>query len=181
MGIDYWEGRGFDKEEAEFFDIRLDQESYRIIIPVKDIDGVNKFYIGRGISEFVKPKYLLSEGSKKSNYVYNIHNAKNFETVFLFEGPLDVISGGKDCIAILGKDLGDGQLNQLRQTNIKKIFIGLDTDALKRDIMKIKEKMRMYFDFEVINFPEKGDLNDMRIKFGKKGVRIFLENLKMKP
>ena len=38
--------------------------------------------------------------------------------------------------------------------------------------------MRMDFDFEVIDFPGKGDLNEMRIKYGKKGARIFLESLK---
>lgn len=180
MGVDYWEERGFDREEAELFDIRLDQESYRIIIPIKDLEGVNKFYIGRGISEFVKPKYWLSPGAEKSNYIYNIHMAKDFEEIFLFEGTLDAMSGGRDCVAILGKELGEGQLNQLRKTSIKKIYVGLDPDVDLRDILKVVIKMKLKLTIQRIEFPSREDLNDMRMRVGKEGVRIFLENMKKK-
>ena len=180
MAQRYWEERGFDKLNAEFFDIRLDEDMYRIIIPIKDLEGENKFYIGRAFTDFTKPKYWLSPGSDKSDCIFNLHRAKEFVEVFLFEGSLDVISGGPDCIAILGKDLGDGQLKQLCSTNIRKIFICLDRDVSNKEIIKIKEKLRLDFDTELMKLPVEGDLNDMLKIKGKKEVRRFLDDFKKK-
>jgi len=172
----YWQSRGFTRKDSIGFDIRLSEKDSRIIIPVKDLHGTPVFHIGRAIDVSMNPKYFFSKGADKKNYLYNLHNAKIYNEIFMFEGNLDVVSVGHNAIALMGKFLSKGQVDQLKQTSIQKIYLMLDSDVGKREMVMVKEQLRMIVDVRVLDPPKEGDMNDLLIKKGRDEVNKYLKD-----
>jgi len=177
MGRSYWEERGFSEEDAIIFDIRFSEENSRIVIPIKDSRGTVVFYIQRAIEVGMKPRYIFSVGANKKDYLYNIHNAKLYKEIFIFEGTLDVISAGQNSVALLGKFISEGQIEQLKQSSIDKVHLMLDKDVSRRERTRVKEKLRMIVDVREVQPPDCGDMNDLLREKGREGVDNFLKEI----
>lgn len=134
--IPYLSNRGFGPDIAGYFHWRYAPQqswfgkqnfSYRIILPVFDIDGNLKTFQGRDVTGKSDSKYLFPAGLPASGaYLYNGMNVRNTNRVVVGEGVFDVAAiklamdedqSLRDVVPIgtFGKHLSEGPGSQLEQ------------------------------------------------------------------
>lgn len=129
--IQYLLNRGFTKETCFHFEIGFSEKKHRIVIPVRNerhhIVGV----IGRTTLEDVQPKYLYSKGLPRKDVLFNLNQAKMYESVVIVEGSLDAMkihqAGHPNVVASLGAALTDQHGALLRQF-FNEVIIFSDND-----------------------------------------------------
>lgn len=87
-----------------------------------------------GNSDF--KKVLNPKGVSARSILYNYDTAKSYEDLIIVEGFIDAVKAGPNAVATNGKRLHPEQVEWLRKTNAKRIFICWDLDAwtdAKRD------------------------------------------------
>jgi 5S rRNA maturation endonuclease (ribonuclease M5) len=183
-GSPYFESRGFNRETLKHFGVR-DSDSFvmrnRSIIPVVYKQGKIGF-IARATKEWVQPKYLFSEGFKKTDYLYNYDNAikraQEIGCIFLVEGQGDVWklyeAGVYNAVGLFGKDISRSQRSLLLNSGVTKLVILTDNDQAGREA-KIKIKRDMSRMFKLI-FP-KMKTKDLGNMFTDKIKQDILDNL----
>ena len=167
----YFESRGFKRETLEHFGVE-DSNSFimrhRSIIPVS-FQGSSVGFIARSTKEWIQPKYLFSEGFKKTNYLYNYDNAisqaQKVGCMFLVEGQGDVWklyeAGVYNAMGLFGKDVSIKQKSLLLKSGVTKLVILTDNDQAGRE-SKIKIKRDMSRTFKLMFPPMKTkDLGNM--------------------
>ena len=172
----YFESRGFSKQTLKHFGVedcsdKFSPMRHRSIIP---INSENKpiGYIARSTKEWLQPKYLFSEGLKKTDYLYNYDNAidpahKN-SCMFLVEGQGDVWklyeAGVYNAVGLFGKDISGIQRQLLIKSGATSLVVLTDNDQAGRE-SKIKIKRDMGRLFNLI-FPKMytKDLGNMSIE-----------------
>lgn len=108
--LPYLENRGFPGSIVEYFhwryahsgsyfrykingDWHFQDHSYRVIIPVYDLDGNLRTFQGRDITGKAEKKYLFPPGLEGSGvHLYNGFNVRNTKRVAVGEGVMDVAS-----------------------------------------------------------------------------------------
>jgi DNA primase len=176
----YFLSRGFKPETLRFFEIESvahsDDRSLknRAIIPIRDVHGSKIGYIARATRDFVTPKYIFSKGLKKTDHLYNYHNAfvglarSQLDTLFLVEGQGDVWKlwecGVKNAVGLFGKDVSLQQRKLLLSSGATKLVILTDNDQAGRE-SKIKIKRDLGRLFKLI-FPKMHtkDLGNMLVE-----------------
>lgn len=184
-GSPYFESRGFKKETLKHFDIR-DSDSFtmrnRSIIPVKYKQGTVGF-IARSTKDWLQPKYLFSDGFKKTEYLYNYDNAigkgQKINCLFLVEGQGDVWrlfeAGVENAVGLFGKDISTSQRSLLLKTGITKLIVLTDNDQAGREAkIKIKRDLSRLFN---LVFPQM-HTKDLGNMFTDKIKQDILQNLK---
>ena len=97
----------------------------------------------------------------KSDCLFNIHNAVNYDEVYICEGVFDAISINRNGIAIMGKYLSDNQLKILSQCQFKRYIIALDNNA-KKEMYDIADKLRLYSEnVYITKYPDDRDINKL--------------------
>lgn len=170
---DYLEKRGYPKELIKAYQIGYVGYGYkgmsnRIIVPVRDIDGNLVGFTGRTVDEKWKekeiPKWYDSKNFKKSDFLFNLHNAKKYiesnSTVILVEGPFDVLrleqAGIHNSVAVFGRKLHNAQLAHLLRLPITKVVIIMDSDNAGKTGAKSTAKLvESYFTTQNIELPFK--------------------------
>jgi hypothetical protein len=126
--VKYLTDRGFDPEEID----RLYGVGYtksgeapqlarrRIIIPSYadgQCVGWQARYVGDADfkSDGAPPKYYTCPGMKRGRVVYNLDQARKYQTIVIVEGPTDVWRVGPMAVAIWGSTLSASQKELLRQ------------------------------------------------------------------
>ena len=134
----YLIGRGITPETAEYFqlrysrngvfwyrdgstgDVRYQDYSKRVIIPVFDIHGDLVSFQGRDVTGSAKRKYLFPPGYASTGaHLYNAHNVKGMEHIVATEGAFDVWAAkqaldedvdlrGVGVVGTFGKKLSSG-------------------------------------------------------------------------
>ena len=187
---EYFEQRGFSRSTLKHFNIRdcSDKKSYmygRSIIPVHNHTGKQIAFIARSNKDYVKPKYLYSDGFKKAQHLYNHHRAlsKATETscLFLTEGQGDVWkmyeAGVENCVGLFGKDISHYQKDKLLKTGVTTLIVLTDNDQAGREAkIKIKRDLSRLF---TLKFPKmsKKDIGDMSIKLIREDITSKLKGL----
>ena len=170
-GSPYFESRGFKGKTLSHFGVH-DSDSFimrhRSIIPVL-FQGSSVGFIARSTKEWIQPKYLFSDGFKKTNYLYNYDNAirqaQKVGCMFLVEGQGDVWklyeAGVHNAVGLFGKDISIKQRSLLLKSGVTKLVILTDNDQAGRE-SKIKIKRDMSRAFKLV-FPQMStkDLGDM--------------------
>tara|TARA_B100002019_G_scaffold39577_1_gene33130 strand:+ start:1106 stop:2035 length:930 start_codon:yes stop_codon:yes gene_type:complete len=156
----YFISRGFSEETLEFFGVRNTPRDtkgilrHRAIIPIFDCDGEYTGYIGRATRDFIQPKYIFSKGIRKSDYLYNYHNATpsmvHLNTLFLVEGQGDVWRlwecGVKNAVGLFGKDISTEQRKLLLNSGATRLVVLTDNDQAGRESkIKIKRDLGRLF------------------------------------
>jgi DNA primase len=169
----YFLSRGYREETLRFFGVQeWDRHSTthknRAIIPIW-FNSILVGYIARATKEWLQPKYIFSEGIKKSDYLYNYDNAikyiANTHALFLVEGQGDVWRlwecGVHNAVGLFGKDISDTQKDLLLKSGATTLIILTDNDQAGRE-SKIKIKRDFGRLFNLI-FPkmQSKDLGDM--------------------
>lgn len=173
----YFISRGFDPKTLEFFGVRDVPRSttgvlrHRSIIPIFGSDGGYVGYIGRATRDFVQPKYIFSKGIKKSDYLYNYHNAVGMESLFLVEGQGDVWKlwecGVKNAVGLFGKDISAEQRKLLLRSGATRLVVLTDNDQAGRESkIKIKRDLGRLFKlvFPKMNTKDLGSMLNETVK-----------------
>jgi len=183
----YFESRGFRRDTLDFFRVKdcCDRTSpmrFRSIIPI-DFCGHQVGYIARSTRDWLQPKYLFSNGIKKTDYLYNYDNALSSgqinKSLFLVEGQGDVWKlwecGVKNAVGLFGKDISGQQRKLLLKTGTTTLIVLTDNDQAGRESkIKIKRDMGRLF---TLLFPKMStkDLGNMSVDMVHKSI---LNNLK---
>lgn len=122
----------------------------RTVVPMFNNDIIIG-WSARAHNPHAKSKWMHSKGLPRSRYLYNVDSFDK-SGVFLTEGPLDCVklseAGFKSCGAIMGSFINNGQVEILKNKQIKKVILLFDNDeagekATAQSIKKLSE-------FEVI-------------------------------
>lgn len=157
-GSPYFESRGFDIKTLSFFGVKdcADRTSpmrFRSIIPI-NFCGHQVGYIARSTRDWLQPKYLFSNGIKKTDYLYNydnaIQNTQDTKALFLVEGQGDVWKlwecGVRNAVGLFGKDISGEQRSLLLKTGVTTLIVLTDNDQAGRESkIKIKRDMSRLF------------------------------------
>ena len=164
---DYLNQRNFRVQEViDQFKLRacynVGKWKFRIIIPVFFNNKLVTF-TSRSIFD-IDPKYKNCPNNESvmpiKNCVYNIDTVK--DKALIVEGPLDVFRFGNKCIAFFGMEYSSKQINQIKNKNLKKAFIMLDSgenEQAKAD--KLANILKLFIkEIKIINL-EKNDPADL--------------------
>jgi|TARA_Y100000034_G_scaffold136284_2_gene211987 DNA primase len=127
--------RGFEIDTLKYFEVCFSEKKNRVVIPVRDSNYKLVAMIGRAVLKDQEPRYLYSRGFKRAKVLFNLCNAKRYDSVVVTEGSLDAIkihqAGFPNVVATLGSAVSDEQFRLLSR----------------------------YFD-EIIIFPDKDDAGE---------------------
>ena len=153
----YFIARGYEPETLRFFGVQETPRGtkgvlrYRAIIPIWDADKRYCGWIGRSTRDFIQPKYIFSKGIRKTDYLYNYHNATGRnDTLFLVEGQGDVWRlwecGVKNAVGLFGKDVSSQQRKLLLDSGATRLVVLTDIDQAGRESkIKIKRELGRLF------------------------------------
>ena len=142
-----WLKQGIIYKGVEKFDIRISNDNSQILIPIKNMNGeivgINKrtTRTAAEMEMFNIPKYQLTSGFNKSNYIYglyeNINSIKEKEYCVIFEGCKSVLQRAtmqdNTSLALLGHSISDRQAEILSSLNLNEIVIAFDKDISKEE------------------------------------------------
>jgi len=140
--------------------IIYDRFRYRIIFPIRNINGDTIGFGARTLDNTVKPKYINSPESKlfsKRKEFYGLYEVKTYTTkkssIIIVEGYLDVISlhknGISNAVAILGTAFSNDHLKILKSSYNKIIFCFDGDKAGQRAALRTVYKCLSYVDINV--------------------------------
>lgn len=103
-----------------------------IIIPSYDQNGTLNYFTGRSFEQDPFIKYRNPECSRD---IIPFELFINWDSpLVLCEGPFDAIAIKRNAIPLLGKNIQSTLLKRIVQSTVKKIYIALDTDAIKQSL-----------------------------------------------
>ena len=101
-----------------------------VIIPSYDKDGSLNYFTGRS---FEKDPFIKYRNPECSRDIIPFELFINWDSpLVLCEGPFDAIAIKRNAIPLLGKNIQSSLLKRIVQSTVKKIYIALDTDAIKQ-------------------------------------------------
>lgn len=129
----YLKNRGITLEDIEKYNIGYcdsGQYAKMVIIPSYDATGNLNFFTGRS---FDPNPYIKYKNPDISRDVVPFELFINWDIpIILCEGPFDAIAIKRNAIPLLGKNLQQNLLKKIVTSTVKKIYIALDSDAMKQ-------------------------------------------------
>lgn len=112
------------------------------------------------------PKYLNSEGTKKSETLFNIYNIEsNINQIIICEGIFNAITAGKNAVASYGCNISDKQIQLIIDKKPKSILIAYDSDQPGVEgSLKVIDKLKAINYNGVVEYvllPNGIDINDL--------------------
>lgn len=174
-GREYLEKRGISLEVAKEYDLRYCPPQQRVVFPISS-GGYLFGWQARSVvpheiedpntgEVFRRPKVVTMKGLKKENTLMFADRLQGSDHAVLCEGPIDALKahlvGGN--VASMGKLVSRAQIQLLRNSGIRKLYIGLDPDAF----IEIVELAREFADLEVYRItppPGYHDLGEMTME-----------------
>jgi len=134
--------RGLEYNILEHFEVGYSAAKERVVIPVRDAQYKAVGFIGRAIKSEQEPRYLYNKGFKRANVLFNIQNAKQYNSCIVVEGSIDAMfihqAGFPNVVATLGSKISDFQFKLLKKY-FDSIIVFSDNDEageyMKRDIL----------------------------------------------
>ena len=101
-----------------------------IIIPSYDKDGILNYFTARS---FEKDPFIKYRNPDCSRDIIPFELFINWNSpLVLCEGPFDAMAIKRNAIPLLGKNIQSNLLKKIVQSTVEKIYIALDTDAMKQ-------------------------------------------------
>jgi len=101
-----------------------------IIIPSYDKDGTLNYFTARS---FEKDPFIKYRNPDCSRDIIPFELFINWDSpLILCEGPFDAMAIKRNAIPLLGKNIQSNLLKKIVQSTVEKIYIALDTDAMKQ-------------------------------------------------
>lgn len=175
---------GLVKSGQDYYDLFRN----RIMFPLEDLNGNIVGFSGRTyLPNQSDHKYVNSPETiifKKSNCLYNYHKAindiKKQDSVFLFEGFMDVIAAYRadvlNAVASMGTALTDDQIRAIKKLT-NNIVLCYDGDSAGQEATKraIYSLASFKMNVKVVVLPDGLDPDDYINKYDEKSLKDFLE------
>jgi hypothetical protein len=196
-GAAYLEGRGVPLEIAKKYNIRYAPSLLRVIFPV-EFQGSLLGWQGRLVvpTEYEDEDGEIKEALKvqnsfglKRDRIVMFADRVTQEHLILCEGPIDAIKcdriGGN--VATMGKGVSPGQINLIKNSGIKRLYLALDPDAATETsnlVDRLSGDMVIYHmlaaktDLGDMDFDEVYDLYRSAVPIGAGKVFIYIKPLK---
>lgn len=163
--------RGFSKETLEYFEVGYSKIKERIVVPVRDVQYKLVGLIGRAIHDWQEPRYLYNKGFKRASILFNIQNAKFFDSVIVCEGSLDAVkvkqAGFDNVVATLGAKVTSNQIDTINKY-FDQILIFSDNDEAGAEMRRVIIDQCCGKDLYVIKIPDDikdpGDMTEHQIQ-----------------
>ena len=108
-----------------------------IIIPSYDKNGKLNYFTGRS---FLKNPYRKYKNPEASRNIIPFELFINWDLpLVLCEGPFDAIAIKRNAIPLLGSNIQGSLMKKIVTSTVKKIYIALDSDAIKKSIKYAEE------------------------------------------
>ena len=128
----YLNKRGVTKQDIVKYNIHYSEEGElknMVIIPSYDADGFLNYYVGRSFDKNAYIKHKLAFGTKD---IIGFEMYINWDLpVILCEGAFDAMAIKRNVIPLFGKKIPLTLMKKIIESNVKKIYLALDEDALK--------------------------------------------------
>jgi DNA primase len=143
--------RGLEYETLETFEVGYSMPKERVVIPVRDAQYKLVGFIGRAVKSEQEPRYLYNKGFKRADVLFNIQNAKAYNSCIIVEGSIDAMfihqAGFPNVVATLGSRVSEYQYKLMRRY-FDSITIFSDNDAageqMKHDILNACSGKELY-------------------------------------
>ena len=140
----YCHKRGMTKEQVHDYKVYLKHWDSRVYFPYWNEEGGMTFWMGRSTNdELIKPKTMTLEDAELPLFGRHIHIER--DEVVLVEGVFDHFAT-PGSYALMGSNITGPQIIQLREDNIKRVFIILDPDANQQAVSVARKLANFRFD-----------------------------------
>ncbi len=133
----------------------------RIVIPSYNSKGILNYFTSRTFKEDTFQTYKNPDTSRN---IIPFEMFINWDLpIILCEGPFDAIAIKRNVIPLLGKNIQSNLMKKLVSSKVKKIYIGLDTDAIKQALKFCEELLNEGKEVYLVELPGK-DPSEMGFK-----------------
>ena len=142
--LHYLDQRGITKQDIVKYDLHYCEEGNlknMVVIPSYDKEGLINYYVGRSFDKNAYIKHKLASSTKD---IIGFEMYINWDLpVILCEGVFDAMAIKRNAIPLFGKKISTNLMKKIIESNVKKIYLALDEDALK-DAFKHAETFLSY-------------------------------------
>ena len=133
----------------------------RIVIPSYNSKGILNYLTSRTFKEDTFQTYKNPDTSRN---IIPFEMFINWDLpIILCEGPFDAIAIKRNVIPLLGKNIQSNLMKKLVSSKVKKIYIALDTDAIKQALKFCEELLNEGKEVYLVELPGK-DPSEMGFK-----------------
>jgi len=130
--LHYLNQRGITQQDVVKYDLHYCEKGplrNMVVIPSYDKDGFLNYYVGRSFDKNAYIKHKLASSTKD---IIGFEMYINWDLpVILCEGAFDAMAIKRNAIPLFGKKLSTTLMKKIIKSNVKKIYLALDEDALK--------------------------------------------------
>ena len=138
--LSYLKSRGITNDDIEKYNIGYctsGRYQNMVIIPSYDENGKLNYFTGRS---FLKNPYRKYKNPEASRNIIPFELFINWDLpLVLCEGPFDAIAIKRNAIPLLGSNIQGSLMKKIVTSTVKKIYIALDSDAIKKSIKYAEE------------------------------------------
>ena len=148
--LHYLDQRGISQQDIVKYNIHYSEQGdlkNMVVIPSYDTNGMINYYVGRSFDKNAYIKHKLAPTTKD---IIGFEMYINWDLpLILCEGAFDAMTIKRNAIPLFGKKISPSLMKKIIESNVKKIYLALDDDALK-DALKHAETFigygkRVYF------------------------------------
>lgn len=162
----YMKSRGFDPDELSMKGIgyctKGEYFGY-IILPYykegKIVYFTTRLFLGNG-SKFKNPK-IEEFGIGKNMLIYNIDALNIYTKIYIVESITNALTIGDEAIALGGKLLSNYQRSCILRSQVEKLIVILDSDAMLEAIVDLALKLVYHKKIKIIKMPHEIDVNQL--------------------
>lgn len=171
LKIQMFNDRGLSYETLEHFEIGYSEVKERIVIPVRNQSYKLVGFIGRATKPNQEPRYLYNKGFKRADVLFNIQNAKKYESCIIVEGSVDAMmvhqAGFPNVVSTLGAQVSANQIKMIKRC-FDKIIIFSDNDdagnAMRDDIIDLCRGKDIYTVENNTGCKDPGEMTSIQIQ-----------------
>ena len=130
--LHYLNQRGITQQDVVKYDLHYCEEGplrNMVVIPSYNADGFLNYYVGRSFDKNAYIKHKLASSTKD---IIGFEMYINWDLpVILCEGAFDAMAIKRNAIPLFGKKISTTLMKKIIKSNVEKIYLALDEDALK--------------------------------------------------
>ena len=130
--LHYLDQRGITQQDIVKYDLHYCEQGplrNMVVIPSYDKDGFLNYYVGRSFDKNAYIKHKLASSTKD---IIGFEMYINWDLpIVLCEGAFDAMAIKRNAIPLFGKKLSTTLMKKIIKSNVEKIYLALDEDALK--------------------------------------------------
>ena len=170
QALNYLNNRGISNIDIIKYNIGIcltGRYENRIIIPSYDSNGLLNYFIGR---DFTNSQSSHKKPLQKNHEIIGMELYVNWDLpIVLCEGLFDFLTIKRNAIPLFGKNISNALMKKIVTSQVKKIYLALDKDALKDSLKYCEQLIQMGKEVYMCELDGK-DINEI-------GFKHFLEIL----